>query len=118
MSVKDYLIRMMSVKSLIPETTIEAVVNHQFTSLIEAMQENDSLEISGFGKFLFKYPSAYKRLAELIKKKNQMMGTITKHQHRHTEKLKKQYELKRSIIDTQLDRLTTRLKRHEEEFSI
>lgn len=60
LSVKDFLIRKMSVKMMMSEKTIDAVVSHQFSSANAAMKDNDSLEISGFGKFLFNRKKAHK----------------------------------------------------------
>lgn len=68
MSVKDYLIRLMSVKMMLSEKTIESVVNHQFQSANEAMRVNNSLEISGFGKFYFNHKKAQKRMEKMLSK--------------------------------------------------
>lgn len=62
MSIKDYLIRTLAVKLRTSEKTIEQVINHQFQSANEAMDLNDSLEISGFGKLLFNKKKAIKKL--------------------------------------------------------
>jgi hypothetical protein len=72
MSVKDYLVRTLAVKMMISEKTIETVVNHQFQSANEAMDTNNSIEISGFGKFYFNEKKAQKRLADLSRKKRLM----------------------------------------------
>ena len=62
LSVKEYLIRRLAVKMMTSEKTIEAVVNHQFQSAQQAMAiGNRSLEISGFGKFLFNEKKAQKK---------------------------------------------------------
>lgn len=68
MSVKDYLIRIMAVKEMMSEKVIEAVVNHQFQSANIALQENDSIEISGFGKFFFNHKKAEKLLEKMYSK--------------------------------------------------
>lgn len=73
MSVKDYLIRIMAVKEMMSEKVIEAVVNHQFQSANSALQENDSLEISGFGKFFFNH----KKAAKLLEKMNSKVAMFT-----------------------------------------
>lgn len=62
LSVKDYLIRKMAVKLMTPEKTIEAVVNHQFQSANQALVQNKSVEISGFGKFFFNHKKAHKMM--------------------------------------------------------
>ena len=69
MSMKDYLIRVLAVKAMMSEKTIEAVVNHQFQSASLAMKTNNSIELSGFGKFYFNMKKAIKRLAFLETKK-------------------------------------------------
>ena len=76
MSVKDYLIRTLAVKMLTSEKTIEAVVNHQFQSANEAMDTNNSLEISGFGKFYFNDKKAKKRLSDLYGKRDAMAKIV------------------------------------------
>jgi hypothetical protein len=63
MSVKDFLIRTLAVKMLVSEKIIEKVVDHQFLSANQAMDLNDSVEISGFGKFYFNNKKAIKKLA-------------------------------------------------------
>ena len=77
MSVKDYLIRTLAVKMLTSEKTIETVINHQFQSANEAMDLNNSLEISGFGKFYFNEKKATKRLGQLTAKKQAMEKIIS-----------------------------------------
>ena len=62
LSVKAWIIRNMSVKMMLQETTIETVVNHQFESALSAMETNDSIEFSGFGKIFFNRKKALKKL--------------------------------------------------------
>ena len=69
MSIKDYLIRTMAVKLMTSEKVIETIVNHQFQSANIAMHENDSVEISGFGKFLFNGKKAIKKMEKLESKR-------------------------------------------------
>lgn len=76
MSVKDYLIRTQSVKMLLSEKTIETIINHQFQSLSEAMRSNNSVELSGFGKFYFNTKKATKRLVNLLSKKEFMQKQL------------------------------------------
>jgi nucleoid DNA-binding protein len=69
MSMKDFLIRVQAVKMMKSEKTIEAVVNHQFQSTNLAMRTNNSVELSGFGKFFFNGKKAQKRLDSLCDRK-------------------------------------------------
>ena len=54
LSVKNFLIRKMAAETMIPEKIIEKVISHQFAAAQEAMLIGNSVEISGFGKFIFK----------------------------------------------------------------
>lgn len=64
---KEYLIRKMAVKLMVPEKTIDAVIVHQFQSANVALATNDSVEISGFGKWFFNKKKAMK-MVEKYKK--------------------------------------------------
>lgn len=69
MSMKDFLIRVQAVKMMKSEKTIEAVVNHQFQSTNLAMRTNNSVELSGFGKFFFNIKKAQRRMEKLSERK-------------------------------------------------
>jgi hypothetical protein len=68
MSVKDFLVRKLSVQLMTSEKTIEAVVNHQFQSANIAMQENETIEMSGFGKLYFNKKKAQKKMDKMLSK--------------------------------------------------
>ena len=68
MSVKDFLTRKLAVQLLTSEKTIEAVVNHQFRSANVALQDNNTVEISGLGKFYFNYKKAQKKMEKMVSK--------------------------------------------------
>jgi len=64
LSMKDYLIRRLAVKLMTSEKTIETVINHQFQSANEALLNNKTIEISGFGKFIFNDKKALKKMSK------------------------------------------------------
>ena len=66
LSIKEYIIRKMSIKFNTPEKIIEAVVNHQFQSATLAFNDQKSVELSGFGKFLFNEKKAVKKMASML----------------------------------------------------
>ena len=92
LSVKDYLIRTMAVKMMISEKTIEAVINHQFASANEAMKTNNTIEISGFGKFIFNYKKALKKMEKMLSQKqlfeSRLDDPLISEQKRNTEMVK------------------------------
>ncbi len=69
LSVRDYIVRKLAPKMLIKEEIIDAVMTHQFKSAHDAILTNKSVEISGFGKFVFNEKKAeYKMNGYLILK--------------------------------------------------
>ncbi len=62
MSVKDYLMRKQSVRTNKPLKIIEAVIEHQLQGANEALKDKNSIELSGFGKFIFNIKKAQKKL--------------------------------------------------------
>ena len=86
MSVKDYLIRVMSRNLMVSETTIEQVVNHQFTSALQAMKTNDEVEISGFGKFLFNRNKAIRKLNDMEGMMAHLKRHVTSPEYSETKK--------------------------------
>ena len=104
LSVKDFIIRKMAVKLMMSEKTID-VINHQFNSANEALKYNNSVEISGFGKFLFNQKKAIKRLNALLSKEelyNSVILTCT------TEERKASIQLKLNTIKIEIEILKTR----------
>jgi nucleoid DNA-binding protein len=96
MSVKDYLVRTLAVKMMISEKTIETVINHQFQSANEAMDTNNSIEISGFGKFYFNEKKAQKRLTDLNRKKRIMEEFIASAETSEQKKRSSQVTLEKT----------------------
>ena len=69
LSIKDFIVRKMSVKMLIPEFTLDAVVSHQFYSANQAMINAKSVELSGFGTFFFNNKKAIKKMEKHLSQK-------------------------------------------------
>ena len=95
----------MAVKLMMSEKTIDDVINHQFNSANEALKYNNSVEISGFGKFLFNQKKAIKRLNALLSKEelyNSVILTCT------TEERKASIQLKLNTIKIEIEILKTR----------
>lgn len=67
---KEQIIRSISTTIMIPEKDITKIIDHQFVGIVEAMKKHDSIELSGFGKFLFNSKKADKRMEKFISQKN------------------------------------------------
>jgi hypothetical protein len=61
---------------VISEKTIEAVVTHQFDSAHDALNTNDIIEISGFGKFCFNTKKANAHYNKLLQIKQAYENTL------------------------------------------
>lgn len=53
MPLRDWLIKRIALQKNIPSSVIEAIVSHQFDAANAAIHIHKSLEISGFGRFVF-----------------------------------------------------------------
>lgn len=88
MSIKDYLIRILASKLMVNEKTIDRVISHQFRSANEAMTCNNSVEISGFAKFVFNKKKAVKKLQALMRKQK-IQQAIVDNEESTTEQVRK-----------------------------
>ena len=123
-SVKAWIIRNMSVRTMMQESLIETVVNHQFDSAYVALDNCNSLEFSGFGRFLFNRKKAEKKLVK-FKEQIAMFNSILNNPET-TEIRRKNIELKLKTtlknfeyLNTKLNGCTEDIRRVEESpFSI
>ena len=76
LSMREYLVRMLAVKLMMSEKMIDAVIVHQFSEANEALKHNDSIEISGFGKFFFNQKKAVRKMEKLISKEKYFTSVI------------------------------------------
>lgn len=106
MSIKEYLIRLQAMSSLRSESVINSVITHQFQSANDAMKTNNSIEISGFGKFYFNLPKAKKRIEALNNKiRNYKRALI---EDNVSELLAKRIEARIVFLQEELDRLNNK----------
>lgn len=111
MSVKDYLIRRMSVRLNIPAKTIEAVVNHQMEEINKAIQADNifSVEMSGFGRFIFNHKKAQKKWEKHISKEKLFSSFLE--DPNLTDKQRNSYRLKLESTKHWLDRIKPKLEK-------
>jgi nucleoid DNA-binding protein len=62
---RTFIQRRMSVELAMPEEVINTVIDHCFGSAREALTNNFSVEIAGFGKFVFNRKNAEKHLIKI-----------------------------------------------------
>jgi len=92
MSVKEWIIKRMAISLVVSEKTIDQVITHQFDSANDALNVHNSLEISGFGKFLFNVKKATTHYTKLLQMKqayeNTLADPLTTDKKRHATELR------------------------------
>ena len=76
MSVKEFIIKRMSISLVVSEKIIDNVIQHQFDSANDALNTNDTVEISGFGKFFFNTKKANAHYNKLLAMKQAYENTL------------------------------------------
>jgi hypothetical protein len=76
MSVKEFIIKRMSISLVVSEKVIDNVIQHQFDSANDALNTNDTVEISGFGKFFFNTKKANTHYNKLLAMKQAYENTL------------------------------------------
>lgn len=76
MSTKEWLIKKMAISIVVSEKIINDVITHQFDSANDALNIHKSLEISGFGKFLFNQKKAEIQMAKYLSQKTMYENTL------------------------------------------
>jgi nucleoid DNA-binding protein len=111
MSVKDYIMRVMSIRENIPLKTIEAIVNNQFEEAHKALKDNYSIEISGFGKWIFNYKKAQKTQEKNFSKARVFTEKLNLPDL--TELKRKSWQNKLDNTLQQIEQLKSKLKKDE-----
>ena len=69
MSIREWITKKVALSSTVPESVIKDIISHQFDSAHNALVDNSSIEISGFGKFYFNDKKAKKKREYFEKEK-------------------------------------------------
>ena len=69
MPLKEHLIKKLSLKLNISEKIIGTVITDQFTEAFRATSTHNSIELSGFGKFVFNQKKAHQQMVKYQEQK-------------------------------------------------
>jgi nucleoid DNA-binding protein len=110
-SVKDYLIKRMAVRMNISPKVIEAVVSHQTDGINKAIQKDNifSVEMSGFGKWVFNHKKAKKKMEKQLSKKKLFSSFLEN--PKLTEKQRESYALKLENTNKWIEGLKPKLEK-------
>lgn len=107
MSVKEWIIKKMAVNMVIPEKVIDSVITHQFDSANDALNTNNSVEISGFGKFYFNNKKALTHYDKLLNIKKAYEKMLLDENISDTKK--KSLEVKMKIVQYSINILKPKI---------
>jgi len=112
--IKEYIIKRLAVNKvtdkLISEKTMDVVITHQFESAIKAMSLNNTVEISGFGKFLFNFKRAQKELTKYEKIRENYINLLK--QETLSDEQRKSLEDKLAIANDGIKNLKPRVNEY------
>ena len=101
MSVREWITKKIATGIMIPEKDIRRVITHQFDSAYDALKVNNSIEISGFGKFFYNTKKADKEIEWCKGQKNTYERSLEK----------EMAEAERDKINEKLRKVDVKLKR-------
>jgi nucleoid DNA-binding protein len=102
MTVKEWIIKKMAISMVVSEKIIDAVVTHQFDAANDALDLNESVEISGFGKFLFNTKKAHTHYTKLLQMKQAYENTLADPDITEKKKHSTQLRLNTVLIDIKI----------------
>jgi len=124
LSVKAWIIRQMSIRTMTSERVIETVVNHQFDSALSALDTCNSLEFSGFGKLFFNVKKAHKKLEKMKSQITAFTAIVENEETGEIRRKRIEFKLNATlknfeILNAKLNEHSKNLRRVEEQaFSI
>lgn len=106
--IKDYLVRKTSVKKMLPENIVSAIIDDAFKGANEATQSNNEVEISGLGKFMLSEKKAKDGLESMTKIKAAYLIKL----QTETDEIKRKNLLKRvASADETIEYLERKLEK-------
>lgn len=108
MSVKEWLIKRLAISIIVPERVIDAVISNQFDTANDALKTSKSIEISGFGKFIFNESKAIKQMVKYESQKNTFENILSDPEISETRR--RGIEMKLETTLNNIKALTPKLK--------
>lgn len=93
MSHKEWIIKRLAIKLVVSEKIIDAVVTNQFDLANEMLTTKNSIEFSGFGKFVFNMKKAIKRMTKFKDQQALYEGILIDETLSESAKIKNQKKL-------------------------
>ena len=105
--IKKLAINRVAKDKLVSEKDIEAVITHQYDSAYKATFLNNTIEISGFGKFIFSQKKGNEELTSLFSVEKNLLAMLENPELSANDKRKT--ELKLKTVQTNIKQLKPKL---------
>lgn len=102
MGLREWLIKTLSVRENIPQTTITKIVAHNYEMIHQALKEHSSIEVAGFGKFYFNEKKAVKEMSLNLGYKKEFEELL---ETEKSETMRRNYQDRIKSIDVNIDYL-------------
>jgi len=112
LTLKEWLTKKTSQITQISERTVDIVIHNQFNTANDAVNTNYSVELSGFGKFIFNNKRAIRQMAKYLKEKDKLLAELAK--SGVTERRKKIIENRMFVLELNIKVLKPRIKDNEQ----
>jgi nucleoid DNA-binding protein len=106
MSLKEYLIKKLSLRIMQPEKVILTVITDQFDQANDALNTNDQVEISGFGKYVFNRKKAIKKMDLWLVTKEDLETRLT---GELTDTMRRNLEVKLEAVEKKIKSLKPKM---------
>jgi hypothetical protein len=107
MPLKEWLIKKVSQKLLVPEKITEMIINEQFTEALKQTSIANSIEFSGFGKLIFLKVKAQKTMDKYLMVKGYLENQLLS---LDGEEGRKSIELKIATLNKNIEHLKPKLR--------
>jgi nucleoid DNA-binding protein len=100
--IKEWLVKGIADSLNIPERVVATIVDFQFSEARESLLTCNSIEFSGFGKFIFNKRKAEKKLAKIVKSKEYLEEIINSPDTKEQKRVSSHFKLQIYMADIKL----------------
>lgn len=115
LSTKNWLIRKLSTELMISERVLDAVISHEFEVMREKLDVCDSIEVSGFGKFMFNKKKAERTMQNWLNIREKFIAHCN--DETLSEGKRKSYAFKLGKLEADIETLKNRMNKYEDKFA-
>lgn len=109
--IKEWLVRQIAESSEIPKNVVSAIVDFQFEGAKKALDDCNSVEFSGFGKFMFNRKKSLFKMERFMKTKDDIERLINSPDTSQQKRVSLHFMLQKLMSDIKL--LKVKIEKNE-----